>query len=66
MSKHKSMEEVILKFQKENIDRIMFKSEGRTPLRFPLAQDLKEAGYIHISEVTSIVKKALKTNYVIG
>lgn len=47
----KSMEEVILNFQKENIDRIMFKSEGRTPLRFPLAQDLKNAGYVHKSEI---------------
>lgn len=62
MFKHKSMEEIILNFQRENIDRIMFKSEGRTPLRFPLAQDLKDGGYIHVSEVALIVEKTLKIN----
>ena len=64
MPKHKSMEEIILKFQKENIDRIMFKSEGRTPLRFPLAQDLKDGGYIHASEISTVIDKVLKDKYI--
>lgn len=50
--KIKSMEEVILDFQRKNIESISFKPESRTPLRFPLAEDLKKAGYIHKSELS--------------
>lgn len=52
--KIKSMEEVILNFQRKNIEKISFKPEGRTPLRFPLTEDLKKAGYIHISKTLGI------------
>lgn len=61
LKKIKSIEEVILDFQRENIDRISFKPEGRTPLRFSLAEDLKKAGYIHISKTYPLVKSMKKT-----